>query len=243
MRIEGAGVLVTGANRGLGKALVEAALARGAARVYAAGRRPGALDEVFGGRDRVTVLPLDVTDDGSVAAAASACGDVSILVNNAAHLAHARLIGAASLDEARQEMETNYWGVLRMCRAFAPVLAARGGGAIVNILSMGALASMPFVGTYCAAKAAALSATQGIRGELAAQGTLVVGVIAGPILTDMAREHEREGRFPAAMIAEATLDGIEQGRTTVYPDPKSAQVGADFARDHFTVEAAFGKIL
>ncbi|MGE0665584.1 MAG: SDR family oxidoreductase [Sphingomonadales bacterium] len=243
MRIEGTHAVVTGANRGLGRALVEALLERGASCVYAAGRNREALKSVFGGRPQVIPVTLDVTLPHSAQAASRTCHDADILVNNAAALTHARLIEAATLDDARLEMETNYWGTLNMCRAFAPVLAANGGGAIVNILSMGALASMPFVGSYCASKAAALSLTQGIRGELAGNGTLVAGVIAGPIQTDMAREHEREGRYPAAMIAHATLDGIEQGRTTIYPDPKSQQVGEDFRRDHVAVEEAFGKIV
>lgn len=243
MRIEGARVVVTGANRGLGKALVEAFLERGAACVYAAGRNRDALKRAFDGQKRVIPVTLDVTSPRSAEAASRTCRDATILVNNAGALTHARLIEAEALDNARLEMETNYWGVLHMCRAFAPVLGDNGGGAIVNILSMGALANMPFVGSYCASKAAAWSLTQGIRGELADKGTLVMGVIAGPIQTDMAREHEREGRYPGSMIAGATLDGIEQGLTTVYPDPRSAQVGADFARDHFAVEDAFAKFL
>ncbi|MEN3951753.1 SDR family oxidoreductase [Iodidimonas sp. SYSU 1G8] len=242
MRIDGACVLVTGANRGLGKALADAFAARGAACVYAAGRDRAALETVFSGRDRIRPISLDVTSDASVAEAARLCPDTTILVNNAGIVSHSTLIGAPSLDDARLEMETNYWGMLRLCRAFAPVLRANGGGAIANILSMGALASMPFVGTYCASKAAALSLTQGIRGELEGQGTLVVGVIAGPIQTDMAREHEKDGRFPAGMIAAATLDGIEARQTTIYPDPRSADVGAVHARDPAAIEAAFGLI-
>jgi NAD(P)-dependent dehydrogenase (short-subunit alcohol dehydrogenase family) len=242
MHIEGARAVVTGANRGLGKALVEAFLARGAACVYAAGRDRDALKHAFGDQKRVVPVSLDVTSDPSTEAAARTCRDATIVVNNAGALTHSRLMEAPSLDNARLEMETNYWGVLRMCRSFAPVLARNGGGALVNILSMGALANMPFVGSYCASKAAAWSLTQGVRGELAGNGTLVMGVIAGPILTDMAREHEREGRYPASMIAAATLDGIEQGRTTVYPDPKAAEIGAAFASDHFAVEAAFAQI-
>ncbi len=243
MRIEGTRAVVTGANRGLGKALAEALLERGATCVYAAGRDLGTLKQAFAGQRRVVPVILDVTRPSSVETAARACSDATILVNNAASLTHSRLLGAETLDGARLEMETNYWGVLNMCRAFAPVLTAQGGGAIVNILSMGALASMPFVGSYCASKAACLSLTQGIRGELADKGTLVMGVIAGPILTDMAREHEREGRYPAAMVAGAVLDGIEQDRTTVYPDPKSREIGEAFARDHAAVEAAFAKVL
>jgi NAD(P)-dependent dehydrogenase (short-subunit alcohol dehydrogenase family) len=243
MRIEGSNVLVTGANRGLGKALVEAFVQRGAARVYAAGRNRRALEEAFENNPAVVAVEMDVTDDISVAQAARLRADTNIVVNNAGVVTHARLIGSRSLAEARLEMETNFWGVLRVCRAFAPVLRGHGGGAIANILSMGALASMPFVGSYCASKAAALSLTQGVRAELAAQGTLVVGVIAGPIQTDMAREHEKEGRFPASMIAGAVVDGIEARQTTVYPDPRSARLRDDFADDPAAVEAAFARLL
>jgi NAD(P)-dependent dehydrogenase (short-subunit alcohol dehydrogenase family) len=243
MRVAGAHVLVTGANRGLGKALVNAFVQRGAARIYAAGRNRAALQEAFDDQPAVVPVIMDITDDISVAQAARTRADVSIVVNNAGIVTHSRLIGAASLAEARLEMDTNFWGMLRVCRAFAPALRGNGGGAIVNILSMGALASMPFVGSYCASKAAALSMTQAIRGELAAQGTLVTGVIAGPIQTDMAREHEKEGRFPPEMLAAAIIDGIEAGATTVFPDPKSREIGETWLRDPQAIEGIFGKLL
>lgn len=243
MQVAGAHVLVTGANRGLGKALVKAFVQRGAARIYAAGRDRAALEEAFDDQPSVVPVIMDITDDISVAQAARTRTDVSIVVNNAGIVTHARLIGAASLAEARLEMDTNFWGMLRVCRAFAPALRKNGGGAIVNILSMGALASMPFVGSYCASKAAALSMTQAIRGELAAQGTLVTGVIAGPIQTDMAREHEKEGRYPPEMLAAAIIDGIEAGAQTVFPDPKSREIGETWLRDPRAVEDIFGKLL
>ncbi|MBI1180047.1 MAG: SDR family NAD(P)-dependent oxidoreductase [Alphaproteobacteria bacterium] len=242
MEIRGSRVLVTGANRGLGRAFVDVLVARGAATVYATGRDLHALEEVFGGCAGVTTSEMDVTSDASVSAAAEACGEADIVINNAGLVLHAPLLASSGMADARAEMETNFWGPLRVCRAFAPRMRQRGAGALVNILSMGALASMPFVGSYCASKAAALSMTQGVRGELAGTGILVVGVIAGPILTDMAREHEREGRHPPEVLAHATLDAIEAGRTTVYPDPTSAGIGDQFARDPAAVEAAFAKL-
>ena len=166
MRIDGSVALVTGANRGLGRVLARELVSRGAARVYGAARDPDAVIE-----PGVTPVALDITDADRVAQVAQQCGDVSLLVNNAGVLNISTFIGAPSLDAARAEMEVNYFGTLSMCRAFAPVLAANGGGAIVNMLSVTSFYTNLIDASYGASKAAEWSLTNGVRLELHHQGT------------------------------------------------------------------------
>jgi NAD(P)-dependent dehydrogenase (short-subunit alcohol dehydrogenase family) len=181
MKIDGSVALVTGANRGLGRVYARELVRRGAAKVYGAARDPAAITE-----PGVTPVALDITDSEQVAEAAARCAAVSLLVNNAGVMQASTFIDAPGLDAARLEMETNYFGTLSMCRAFAPVLAANGGGAIVNMLSITSFYTNPFNASYGASKAAAWSLTNGIRIELHHRGTLVVAVHAGFIDTDMA---------------------------------------------------------
>src|SRR5215467_1504674 len=181
MQIAGSAALVTGANRGLGLAYARELVSRGAAKVYGAARHPDQVTE-----PGVIPVALDITDAQRVAEVAKQCADVSLLVNNAGVMKASNFIGAPNTDAARAEMETNYFGTLSMCRAFAPVLAANGGGAIVNMLSVTSFFTNPFNASYGASKAAGLSLTNGIRIELAHHGTLVVAVHAGFIDTDMA---------------------------------------------------------
>ncbi|NIQ02980.1 MAG: SDR family NAD(P)-dependent oxidoreductase, partial [Nitrospinaceae bacterium] len=139
------------------------------------------------------------------------------------------LIAAENLDPARQEMEVNYFGSLRMSRAFAPVLKENG-GAIINVLSVASLGNFPVLGSYSASKAALHSMTQGIRAELAAQGTRVFGVFPGPIQTDMAENFDME-KSPPAMIAEGTLDSVERGEEDIFIDPMAVQFRKDYFAD------------
>jgi NAD(P)-dependent dehydrogenase (short-subunit alcohol dehydrogenase family) len=236
VRIEGANVLITGANRGLGKALMQAALDGGAGKVYAAARDPRSVTHAD---KRITVVKLDVTQQRLIDAAAEACRDVDIVMNNAAFLANMPAVGAADIESGRLEMETNYWGVLRMMRAFAPRLSARGGGALVNILSVGALAGVPPCGSYSASKAAAWSLTQSARTELAAQGTKVFAVFPGPIATEMAPPGQEEGRHPPAQIARAIFAAIVADELMIFPDPVSAVVAENYARSPWSLESVF----
>ncbi|MDP9869784.1 MULTISPECIES: SDR family oxidoreductase [Streptosporangium] len=212
MDLQGCTALVTGANRGLGRAFALALLERGARTVYAGARDPGSVTD----RDLVPV-ELDVTDPASVAAAAQRCGDVTLLINNAGIGLRSGLIAAPSLEAARAEMETNFFGALAMCRAFAPVLGRNGGGAIVNMLSVLSWATLPAVASYAVSKAAAWSMTNGIRLELRGQGTLVVGVHAAFIDTDMAAGITLPKTAPAEVAAQA-LDAVEKGHHEVLAD-------------------------
>jgi NAD(P)-dependent dehydrogenase (short-subunit alcohol dehydrogenase family) len=216
MILSGANALVTGANRGLGAALVEALLARGAGTVYAAARDPRGLAH----KDpRVVPLLLDVTDLASIRAAVQRAGDVDLVVNNAG------VGGAGSLltsdpERARAEMETNYWGPVAVLRAFAPVLARHGGGATVTVLSALAWAATPWAGSYAATKAAAWSFTNSARAELRDQGTQVVGVHLGFMDTDMVAHLDVE-KIAASEVAERILDGVESGAEEVLVDAPS----------------------
>jgi NAD(P)-dependent dehydrogenase (short-subunit alcohol dehydrogenase family) len=220
MKISGSVALVTGANRGLGHAFARALIERGARTVYAGARDPATITDP----DLVPVK-LDITDAADVAAAAALCGDVTLLVNNAGVAYNSPLLAAPALDDARAEMETNYFGTLAMCRAFAPVLGANGGGALVNMLSVASFRSLPQIGSYSASKAAAWSLTNGVRLELAAQGTLVVGVHAGFIDTDMAAWTDQPKISPIE-VARQAFDAVEAGQLEVLADGWSRDVKA-----------------
>ncbi|HEU4948600.1 MAG TPA: SDR family oxidoreductase [Kribbella sp.] len=220
MKLQGSIALVTGANRGLGKAFASALIERGAKTVYAGVRDPSTITD-----PNLVPIQLDITNAHEVAAAAESCGDLTLLVNNAGILRGTSLLGAPNVDDARAEMETNYFGTLALCRRFAPVLARNGGGAIVNMLSVLSFLSLPQVGSYAASKSAAWSLTNAIRLELQAQGTLVTAVHAGFVDTDMAARITQPKISPDDVAAQ-TLDAVEAGRHEVLVDATSRDVKA-----------------
>jgi NAD(P)-dependent dehydrogenase (short-subunit alcohol dehydrogenase family) len=226
MKIEGSVALVTGADRGLGRVDARELVSRGAAKVYGGARHPDQVTE-----PGVTPIALDITDPGQVARVAEQCADVSLLINNAGVMNASTFIGAPSLDAARQEMETNYFGTLSMCRAFAPVLAANGGGAIVNMLSVTSFYTNPLNASYGASKAAGWSLTNGVRLELHHQGTLVIAVHAGFIDTDMAALVDAPKVSPES-VARQTCDAIEAGQVEVLADERTRFIKASLPRDH-----------
>src|SRR5580693_10773725 len=226
MRIDGSVALVTGANRGLGRVFARELVSRGAARVYGAARQPDAVTE-----PGVTPVALDITDADRVSQVAQQCADVSLLVNNAGVLRYSTFINAPGLDAARAEMEVNYFGTLSMCRAFAPVLAANGGGAIVNMLSVTSFYSNPFDASYGASKAAAWALTNGVRLELHHQHTLVVAVHASFIDTDMAALSDADTDTTES-VARQALDAVEAGQIEVLADERTRTVKAELSRDH-----------
>lgn len=218
MKIAKAVVLVTGANRGIGLAFARAALARGARKVYAGSRDPA----------RVTLagvepLRLDVTDDDQVATAAALCGDVTLVINNAGIAVTGGALADDSIASARAQLEANFFGPLRMSRAFAPVLARNGGGAIVNVLSVASWINRPLLGIYGATKSAAWGLTNSLRHELRGQGTQVLALHMGFVDTDLTRGIDAPKSTPESIV-ERALDALESGAEEVLADEMTQQV-------------------
>jgi len=237
----GSVALVTGANRGIGLAFVRELTARGAKRVYAGVRDPGGLTDEFAGLP-AEVVPLDVTDPAVAGAAADACHDVNLLVNNAGLFTNTRLVLTSDPDAARREMEVNYFGVLNMTRAFAPVLGANGGGYIANVLSVAGAFPAPFMGGYSPAKAAALFLSSITRSELADQGTEVTALIVGSVDTRMA-EHVQGRKEDPRDIARAGLDALDRGEHVADTDFMAIDARARYARDPVRYERGMTKLL
>ena len=235
MKIAGSVALVTGADRGLGRVFARELVGRGAAKVYGAARNPAAVTQ-----PGVTPIALDITDPERVARVAHDCSDVTLLVNNAGVMKASPFIGAPSLDAARLEMETNYFGTLSMCRAFAPVLAA-GGGAIVNMMSVTSFYTSPLDPSYGASKAAELSLTNGIRMELSRQGTLVVAVHASFIDTDMAAGIDAPKISPES-VARQTFEAVEAGEIEVLADERTRTIKSQLPHDHELIYAPLEQI-
>jgi NAD(P)-dependent dehydrogenase (short-subunit alcohol dehydrogenase family) len=236
MKVAGSVALVTGANRGLGLAFAKALVEMGAAKVYAAARNP----------ETVTLkgavpLKLDVTSDADAAGAARTAEDVNLLVNNAGIARPGGFLADGAVEAAREQFEVNFVGPLRMARAFAPVLAKNGGGAIINVLSVASWMNGPGLATYGASKSAAWALTNGLRIELARQATQVVGLHAGFIDTDLSRDIDALKTSPADIVR-TTLDALERGEGEVLADEITRQVHRRLSADlpaYFQSTAAF----
>jgi len=220
MTIADKAVLVTGANRGIGQALVDEALSRGARWVYAGTRQPLTHPD-----ERVTPLTLDVTNPAQIQAAAEQVDSLDLLINNAGIWLYDDLSDRAMLEE---HLAVNFYGTWRVTQAFLPLLT-RSKGTIVNNVSLMALAALPLTPGYSASKAAAFSLTQSLRALLAGQGVRVHAVLTGPVDTDMTRGFDIP-KASAASVAQAILDGVEAGEEEIFPDPMSASL-ADGWRD------------
>lgn len=229
MEINGSIALVTGANRGLGRAFTSHLLDRGAAKVYATARRPEEIELDGLDAGRVERLALDITDPDAVSRVAAAAPDVTLLVNNAGSNTWQDMV-AGDLDQIRFELETHLFGSLNMIRAFAPALGRNGGGAVANILSAMSWFAFPGANAYHVAKAAAWAMVNSVRLELAGQGTLVTAVHLGLADTDMAAAFNG-AKLPPVEVARATLDGVEAGAWEVLVDDWSRSVKAALAAD------------
>lgn len=219
MKLHNAVVLITGANRGLGLAFAREALARGARKVYAAARNPASVT-----LEGVVPVRLDVTKPEEVAALARDLKDVDLLINNAGIATLGGFLnGAASLRDAQAMLDVNFFGPMRLAQAFAPTLAANGGGALLNVLSVASWINGPLLGAYGASKSAAWALTNGLRIELAAQGTQVLGLHAGFIDTDLTQGMDVPKSTPQAIVT-AAFDGLEAGAREVLADDISRLV-------------------
>ncbi|GAB1820456.1 SDR family oxidoreductase [Herbidospora sp. RD11066] len=226
MDINGSVALVTGANRGLGRAFTQGLLDRGARKVYAAARRTEDIDL---GSGRVEAITLDITDPGQVGRAVEAARDLTLLINNAGTNTFTDLV-TGDLDGIRLDLDTHFHGTLAMVRGFAPTLAAGGGGAIVNVLSAMSWFAHPGANSYHVAKAAEWALTNAVRLELAAQGTLVTGVHLGLADTDMTDGFDGD-KLPPDEVVRAALDGVEAGTWEVLVDDWSARIKKALAED------------
>jgi NAD(P)-dependent dehydrogenase (short-subunit alcohol dehydrogenase family) len=223
MNLNRATVLITGANRGIGLAFAREALARGATKVYAAARVADSVQ-----LPGVVPLRLDVTDPEQVAAAARACGDVNIVINNAGIAATGGFLADDAVAAARRHLETNFFGMLHMARAFAPVLALNGGGALLNVLSIASWINGPLLGNYGMSKSAAWALTNGLRAELAAQKTQVLALHMGFVDTRLTHGLEVPKLQPGEVVRIA-FDALEAGASEVLADDFTKQVHASLS--------------
>lgn len=218
MQIKNSVVLITGANRGIGLAFARAVLARGARKVYAAARDPSTV--TLAG---VQALQLDVTQPAQIAAAAQQAADVTLVINNAGIAQPGGFLALDSEAVARRIFETNFFGVLNMSKAFAPVLQANGGGALLNVLSVASWVNGGELAAYSASKSAAWSLTNALRHELAAQKTQVLGLHMAYVDTDLTRGFEVP-KSSAEDIVQRALDGLEAGADEVLADALTQQI-------------------
>jgi len=239
--VAGATLIVTGANGGIGLAFATEALAQGAAKVYCGVRDLDKVSPELASSGAEPVL-LDVTDEAQVAAVAERCSDVTVVVNNAGLHARDRLIEASDPGAARREMEVNYFGPLNMIRAFHPVIEANGGGSVVNVLSVAAIAPTAFMGGYSPAKVAAHYLGGIARAELEPRGITVTNLFVGSVDTKMAAHVEGDKESPVT-IARAGLKAMSRAEWSCDTDVMAEQSRARLARDPIRYERGLGKLL
>lgn len=218
MNLKNAVVLITGANRGLGLAFARVALARGARKVYAAARDPSTIT-----LPGVEAIKLDVSNPADVAAAAAHAKDVTLVINNAGIAAMGGFLDADAIESAQRHLDINVFGSLRVAQAYAPVLAANGGGALLNVLSIASWINGQPLGLYAMSKSAAWAMTNGLRHDLRAQGTQVLGLHMGFVDTDLTKGIDAPKSTPDSIVNQA-FDGLEAGAEEVLADERTRQV-------------------
>lgn len=238
MKLQDATALVTGANRGIGRALVDALVAGDVKKVYATARDVDQLASLTAAYpEQVVPLQLDVTDGANVAALAGQAEDVTLLINNAGSLAYGDILDVPTAAIADQ-LDTNFYGPLEMARAFVPVIERNGGGAVVNVLTLLSMVSAPGMAAYNVSKAAAWSMTQSLRASVEDKNIAVIGVFPGAVDTDMLAGVEMTKTSPVD-VARAIVAGIQANLEDIFPDPMSTQVYAAWQQDHKAVERQF----
>ena len=236
MKVKGSVALVTGANGGIGRALVQELLKRGAAKIYLGARDPASLRELVAESSKLVPVTLDVTNPKQIEEAAKTASDITLLINNAGTVAFSGALAAKDPMAARQEMEVNYFGVLTLTQALRGTPALRSGGAIVNVLSFLALVTLPVAGTYSASKSAALALTRTLRAELKPRGVQVVGVM--PVQTDTpAYAPLPEPKLKPEEVASGTLDALEAGEDDVFPGALSRSAAESFKNNAAALQA------
>jgi NAD(P)-dependent dehydrogenase (short-subunit alcohol dehydrogenase family) len=226
-------VLVTGANRGIGAAIVQEMLKAGVAKIYAAARDPETLPSFDD--SRVVALRMDITSDTSVSAAAATAKDVDVLVNNAGTLAFGDYL-SSNWETFEDDMRTNYFGTLRVLRAFTPQFVARRSGTIANVSSVVGLSAVPMMAGYSASKAAVHSITQSLRGTLEKDNVTVIGIYPGPIETALAKDVPFPEKATPEYAAANIVKGIAEGQTYIFPDPMARQVEQLWSTDNRKLE-------
>lgn len=239
LNVNGKTALVSGANRGIGKAIVIELINRGVTKVYAGARNIESLNELkaqYG--NKIVPLELDVTKQETIDKAADQVDQLNILINNAGRFTLGSIFSKDVILSLNENMDVNVWGLIKLSTALAEHLVDENPAAIINISSIAGLGNMPIAATYSVSKAAVHSITQGMRAEMSPNNTLVMGVYPGPIDTDMTDALEIEKESPAN-VARNIVDGIENGIEEVFPDAMSAQVGSIYATNPKGVEQQF----
>jgi short-subunit dehydrogenase len=238
MKIENKTLFISGANRGIGKALAEQSLKHNVKKVYATARKISTLPKF--NDDRIVPIELDITNFEQVKNAAIKASDTEILINNAGTLSFTSLING-SMDSIKSDMDVNYYGTLNLIRAFLPNLQNKNNAAIASVIAVVGLASMAAIGGYCASKAALFSAIQAIRAELKGKNIEVYGIFPGPIDTEMSRPMKMK-KTNANIAAENILQGIISGNEDIFPDAVSAEIAKLWTKDPKALERRFASM-
>ena len=242
MNIEGSVVLLTGANGGIGRAMTQELLRRRASKIYLGVRDVGSLAATLAGDDRLVPLELDLSNPEQIAHAANAAADITLLINNAGVAAFTGVLSAKDTAGARQEMEVNYFGVLALAQALRGAPAFRAGGAIINVLSILSLVTLPVAGTYSAAKAAELALTRTLRAELKSRGVQVLGVLPVQVDTAMGAALP-DPKLTPSEVASGTLDALEAGAEEVFPGALSEGAAQAFRTDPVGMQAGLSAMV